>query len=146
MKRKKMGASNIHMVDLAAIGFEPLFLPLVRSCLKYFSYKILLCLYLRFCTMVQNRKKHSKNSYLIIHLPTSLRVSERTNEWVQRSGQEKRAVRTKKTSEQCKRTSEGTREWPSTYSGFLVILAHSALFPCRRHWQWALVCTTVIHH
>ena len=65
--------------------------------------------------MVQNRKKTRKKKHLIIHFPMSSGVSERTNEWAQRSVRAKRAMRSKRTSEQCERTSERTSEWPSTY-------------------------------
>ena len=42
--------------------------------------------------------------------PTSLGVSE----WAQRSARAKRAVRSKRTSERCERTSERMSEWPGT--------------------------------
>ena len=41
-------------------------------------------------------------------------VSERANEWAQRSARTERAVRSKRMSERCERTSEQTSEWPST--------------------------------
>ena len=69
-------------------------------------------------TMVQNRKKHRINSHLIIHFPTSegvSKVSERANEWAQRSARAKRVGRSKQTNERYERTSERTSEWPSTY-------------------------------
>ena len=62
-------------------------------------------------------KKHRQNSHLIFHCPTSERVSEvseRANEWAQRRARAERAIRSKQTSEQCKRTSERTCDWPST--------------------------------
>jgi len=71
----------------------------------------------RYCTMVENRKKHRQNRYSIIHCPTSegvSEVSERANEWAQRRARAKRAVRSKQTSERCERTSKRTSEWPST--------------------------------
>ena len=55
---------------------------------------------------------------LRIHFSTSegvSEVSERANEWTQWRAWAKRAVRSKQTSEWCKRTSERTSEWPSTY-------------------------------
>ena len=58
--------------------------------------------------MVQNRKKnHGKNSHLIIYFPMCEGVSERVNEWAQRSAWAKRVGGSK-------RTSERTSEWPST--------------------------------
>ena len=41
-------------------------------------------------------------------------VSERANEWAQRSARAKRAVRSKRMSERCERTSERMSEWPIT--------------------------------
>ena len=67
-------------------------------------------------TMVENRKKHRQNSHSIIHCPTSeevSEVSERANEWAQRSARVKRAGRRKRTREWCERTSERTSEWSS---------------------------------
>ena len=49
----------------------------------------------------------------IIHIPTSLEVSERGNDWAQRSSRAKRAVRVNKWA--VKRMSKRTSEWPSTY-------------------------------
>ena len=76
--------------------------------------------------MVQNRKKHSKNSHLIIHFPTISGESE----WViERSGACEQ-------SEQCRASvrvsgaSKRVNEWASDKvltSGFLVILDHSAV-------------------
>ena len=59
----------------------------------------------------------------IIHFPTSegvSEVSERANEWAQWRARAKQAVRSKRTSERCERTSEETSEWPSTYVSILV--------------------------
>ena len=50
--------------------------------------------------MSQNRKKHKQNSYQMIHCPTSegvIEVSERPNEWAQRSAQAKEAGQSKRT-------------------------------------------------
>ena len=69
-------------------GFPPLFLP---------------------PTMVENRKKNRQNSHPIFHFPTSegvSEVSERVDEWAQRRARAKRAVRSKRTSERCERTSD----------------------------------------
>ena len=66
-------------------------------------------------TLVQ---KHSKNSHLINHCPTSegvSEVSERAGKWVQRSAQAKRVVQSKLMSEQSVEMSKWTSEWPSTY-------------------------------
>ena len=52
--------------------------------------------------------------HLIIHFPTSLRVSERANEWAQQSARTNRAVWSKRMSEWCEWTSERRSEWPST--------------------------------
>ena len=50
-------------------------------------------------------------------------MSERANEWAQRSAQANRAVRRERMSEQCERTSERGSEWPSTLRvDFIVIL------------------------
>ena len=68
-----------------------------------------------YCTMVQNIKKNTKNSHLIIYFPTSKGVSERANKWVQRSARAKQAGWSKRTSERCKQISERTSEWPSLY-------------------------------
>ena len=57
------------------------------------------------------------------HELRSERVSERANEWAQRSTRANRAVRSKWMSERCKRTSERRTEWPSTLRvDFIVIL------------------------
>ena len=59
-------------------------------------------------TVGQIREKHNINSHLIIHFPTSERVSEASesaNKWKQRSVQAKRAGRSKQTSERCDRMS-----------------------------------------
>ena len=51
------------------------------------------------------------------------RVSERAKEWAQQSAQAKRAVRSKRMSEQCEQTSKRRSEWPSTLCvNFVVIL------------------------
>ena len=50
-------------------------------------------------------------------------MSERASECAQRSARAKRAVRSKRMSERCERTSERTSEWPSTLRvHFIVIL------------------------
>ena len=50
-------------------------------------------------------------------------MSERVNEWAQRSARAKRAVQSKRMSEQWERTSEWRSEWPRTLSvDFLAIL------------------------
>ena len=54
----------------------------------------------------------------IILFPTSegvSKMSERVKEWAQRRARAKRAVRSKRASERCERTSERTSEWPNTY-------------------------------
>ena len=65
-------------------------------------------------TIGQNRKKLRKNSYLIINIPTSLRVSE-----VSERTSERRGVRewSKQcgASEQVSGVSKWTSKWPSTY-------------------------------
>ena len=67
--------------------------------------------------MVENRKKHRQNSHPIIHCLTSegvSEVSERANEWAQRSARAKQAGQSKRMSERCKWMSERTSEWPNT--------------------------------
>ena len=50
-------------------------------------------------------------------------VSERASKWAQRSARAKRAVRSKRMSERCERTSERRSEWPSALRvEFIVIL------------------------
>ena len=80
--------------------------------------------------MGQNREKHRIDSHLINHCPTSSGVSKASSERAQRSARAKRVVRSKRTNELCKRTSEGANgraSGPVLISGFLIILAHSLL-------------------
>ena len=57
--------------------------------------------------------------FLIIHLTTSWRESERANKWAQRSAQAKHAVWSKQMSEQCKWKSKQMSEWLSTSAPIL---------------------------
>ena len=87
----------------------------------------------RFCTMVENKKKHRQNSHPIIHCPTRegvSEVSERANKWAQRRARAKRAVWSKGRSERCEWTSEranGRANGPVLTSVFFSIFDHSVL-------------------
>ena len=61
-------------------------------------------------TMVQNRKKHSKNSHPIIHFPSSSKVSERSRarKWSKQCSARAR-------SERCEGMSKWTSKWTNTY-------------------------------
>ena len=65
------------------------------------------------CTMGQNQVILRHQSFTFPRARGL--VSERANEWAQRSAQAKSVMRSKRMSEQCERTSERTSEWPSTY-------------------------------
>ena len=75
--------------------------------------------------MGQINEKHRINSRPIIHCPASegvSEVSERANEWAQRSTRAKRARWSKRARGQCDRTSERTSHKPSTYISFQTIV------------------------
>ena len=63
--------------------------------------------------MVENRKKHRQNSYLIIPFPTSEGASERV------SAAEGASNLEQATSERCERKSKRTSKWPCTYAPIL---------------------------
>jgi len=68
-------------------------------------------------TVVSNCMKSTHSFHRQKPLSHELRsewVSERVNEWAQRSARAKQAVRSKRMSERCERTSERRSEWPNT--------------------------------
>ena len=64
------------------------------------------------CTMVKNSLMLRQ---LIIHFPLSLRVTERPNEWVQRSTWMRRAVWSERLSKRCEQTTKRISQWTSIY-------------------------------
>ena len=82
-------------------------------------------------TMVDNTKKHRRNSHLIIHCLTSEGVSRRAREWAQRRVRAKRAVRSKRMNEWCERTDERLAQYFSLYSWlFSTIVSRAKLCKC----------------
>ena len=75
--------------------------------------------------MVQNGKKHRINDRLIIHSPTRKLVSKVSEQVIERSKEREQSKwggaseRVSGASERCKRMSESTSKWPSTYIGIL---------------------------
>ena len=74
---------------------------------------------------------HLKSRTKIFHCPMSSGASE----WAQRSARAKRAVRSKRTSERCQRTSERMSEWPSTY----ISISRAFESLCQEHFAFDVV-------
>ena len=66
-------------------------------------------------TMVQNGKKHRKNSHPIIHFPTSEWVSEMSERVRAAERASKASSANKRTSMQCEQMSKWKSKWPSTF-------------------------------
>ena len=78
----------------------------------------------RVSIMVQNRKKHRIDSYLIIHVP---RVSEWVSEWVSERTRERSGARKRSQQGRASERVSGRASGPVLTSMFLVDLAHSAM-------------------
>ena len=79
---------------------------------RYFSFFFLFCIDSSIVLPISTNPQWFRSPW---NLPLSHEwVSERAIEWAQRSVRAKRAVRSKRTSERCERTSEQRSEWPIT--------------------------------
>ena len=124
-KRQKI-SSPAYLTDMLLLSILPLY-----SCVLHCSHLLALKLLLHSritsrSTVGWNWMKSTHSIHRHKSLSYELRsewVSDRANEWAQRSARTKRAVRSKRMSERCKRMSERRCEWPRTLRiDFIVIL------------------------